>query len=192
MMTAINEQKRNAATTRKAILEAARRTFKEKGFDAAGLREITAAAGVNAALVNRYFGSKENLFEEAIVPELNIDALLDGDRSTFGERAAAHFAQITQEGEEIGPTLLAFVRSAGSVDVRDLVSRAIHRQIVLPLAGWLGGKDAEQRAALIVAHMTGFDTLRRVVGIDSLSPEHEEAIIERFAKVLQGYVDDAL
>ncbi|MCY6382819.1 TetR family transcriptional regulator [Hoeflea prorocentri] len=183
------ERRRSSQTTKEAILNAARRTFIEKGFDAAGLREITAAAGVNAALVNRYFGSKENLFRKAVVPELNIDALLAGDRETFGKRAATFFARSDVAGEDTDPTL-AFIRSAGSAYVNKTVSKAIHRQIVLPLAEWLGGEDAEQRAALIVAHMTGFETLRRVVGLDSLSQDHAETVILRFARVLQSYVDD--
>src|SRR5690348_8135347 len=57
---------RNAAATREAILESARRAFAAHGYDAAGVREIARDAGVTAMLVNRYFGSKEQLFEEVV------------------------------------------------------------------------------------------------------------------------------
>ena len=59
-------RKRNAATTREAILLSARQAFARLGYDGAGVREIAAGAGVTAMLVNRYFGSKEELFAEAI------------------------------------------------------------------------------------------------------------------------------
>ena len=44
------------------ILEAAGPVFAEKGFDAATVREICQKAGVNAAAINYYFGSKEILY----------------------------------------------------------------------------------------------------------------------------------
>ena len=48
--------------TREAILAAATAEFAEKGYDGASTRAICARAGVNNALVNRYYGSKENLY----------------------------------------------------------------------------------------------------------------------------------
>ena len=47
---------RNAAVTRAALLVAARSRFAELGYDATSLRDIAADAGVDAALVSRYFG----------------------------------------------------------------------------------------------------------------------------------------
>src|SRR5258705_6313020 len=55
-------RRRNAAATRAAILTSARRLFARAGYDGAGVREIAEGAGVTAMLVNRYFGSKEELF----------------------------------------------------------------------------------------------------------------------------------
>ena len=48
--------------TREAILEAAEVEFAEKGFALGSMRAICANAGVNSALANRYFGSKEGLY----------------------------------------------------------------------------------------------------------------------------------
>ena len=49
--------------TRAAIVKAAEIEFAEKGFDDASTRGICAAAGVNGALLNRYFGTKEALYK---------------------------------------------------------------------------------------------------------------------------------
>lgn len=44
------------------ILDVAERVFAEKGFDGASTRLISGEAGVNMAMLNYYFGSKEGLF----------------------------------------------------------------------------------------------------------------------------------
>ncbi len=51
---------------RRRILNAAGPIFAEKGYEAATVREICQAAGVNLAAVNYYFGGKERLYEEAL------------------------------------------------------------------------------------------------------------------------------
>lgn len=46
------------------IKDAARKVFQAKGYDAARTRDIAEEAGVNLALINYYYRSKESLFEE--------------------------------------------------------------------------------------------------------------------------------
>lgn len=49
-------------STEERIREAAKQVFLEKGFDGATSRDIAEAAGINIALTNYYFRSKEKLF----------------------------------------------------------------------------------------------------------------------------------
>jgi AcrR family transcriptional regulator len=55
---------RKSEVTRQFILDAAERCFAEGDFDGVSLRTIGDAAGVDIALVNYHFGSKENLVGE--------------------------------------------------------------------------------------------------------------------------------
>ena len=57
---------RDAEASRQALLDAARLTFDELGYDRATTREIGERAGVDPALIARYFESKEGLFLAAI------------------------------------------------------------------------------------------------------------------------------
>jgi AcrR family transcriptional regulator len=52
---------RQKRTTKDKLMDAAERLFARKGFHGASLRDITAAAGVDLALVNYHFGSKKRL-----------------------------------------------------------------------------------------------------------------------------------
>ena len=49
-------RRRDAATTRVRLLDAARELFLARGYDAIGLREVAAKAGVDVTLIRRYFG----------------------------------------------------------------------------------------------------------------------------------------
>lgn len=48
------------------ILNMAMELFAEKGFEGSSIRDLAARAGVNVAMVNYYFGSKEKLFESLV------------------------------------------------------------------------------------------------------------------------------
>jgi len=63
-------------TTEEKILEVARKQFLNKGYTATKTRDIASLAGINLALMNYYFRSKENLFE--IIMSEKIDELFTG------------------------------------------------------------------------------------------------------------------
>ena len=51
---------------KETIIESAIELFSVKGFEGTSVREIAAEAGVNVAMINYYFVSKEKLFESAV------------------------------------------------------------------------------------------------------------------------------
>lgn len=55
-------RRRDSARTRQRLLDAARRHFARNGYSGTPVRDIADEAGVNVALINRYFDSKEGLF----------------------------------------------------------------------------------------------------------------------------------
>ncbi len=56
----------NKRPSRERILAVAEEVFLVSGFDGVSIRQLTEAAGVNIALVNYHFGSKRNLYLEAL------------------------------------------------------------------------------------------------------------------------------
>ncbi|MEJ1933236.1 TetR family transcriptional regulator [Nostoc sp. NIES-2111] len=164
---------RNAAATREAILAAARVAFTRDGYDGAGVREIAAAAGANQALVNRYFGSKEKLFTEAVASAFSIVELLPDTQEGFAQAIARYvLTKPKKQNGEFDPTL-AMLRSAGNADAAELMKAGMDRDFVRPLAEWLGGEHAEQRAAMFVSVLAGLSVMRDVLRISALQTDED-------------------
>jgi AcrR family transcriptional regulator len=58
-----NKESKRDFTTEEKIKEAARKIFHQKGYAATKTRDIAQEAGINLALLNYYFRSKEKLFD---------------------------------------------------------------------------------------------------------------------------------
>ena len=85
--------RRDGVETREALLAAAAAEFAEKGYELASAREICRRAGVNSALLSRYFGSKEAMYRivaKRLFGDLGapLAALADGVADDASWRAA--------------------------------------------------------------------------------------------------------
>lgn len=83
-----------ALQTEQKIKEAARRIFQEKGFEGAKTRDIAKEAGINLALMNYYFRSKQALFEIIMVETMQgffqmVFAILNNPDTSFIEKVEA-------------------------------------------------------------------------------------------------------
>ena len=66
------------ANTREQILNSAEVLFAQKGFKATTLKDVSAASGVNSALVSYYFGNKEGLRRQIFLRQsASTQALID-------------------------------------------------------------------------------------------------------------------
>src|SRR3546814_19667798 len=68
-MVAARKREINISTEEK-IKEAARKVFTRKGYAAARTRDIAEEAGINLALLNYYFRSKEKLFHQVMIERM--------------------------------------------------------------------------------------------------------------------------
>lgn len=171
------------AATRSALLDAARLAFTRSGYDGTGVREIAGVVGVNAALINRYFGSKAGLFAEVVADSFTVGDLLVGDRATLGSRLARFLVAKRPAGaaDRFDPTLV-LLRSAASAEAGPVLQAVLREQVVAPLAGWLGGPDAEARAHAVVAVLFGVALTRDVLGADAAD---REATVRHLGDALQ-------
>ncbi|MCW3820808.1 TetR family transcriptional regulator [Micromonospora sp. DR5-3] len=192
--------------TRAAILAAARQAWTEHGFDEVGLREIASRAGVTAALVNRYFGTKEALFREAIGTEDPSPAgLADIDPGQFGRVLAAvtlsgeHHATVQARTEHDAHLML--LRSAPSPAAQPVLRDYVENTVMPPLAHYFGGDDqARKRAAAVLALSLGASILGHILRTEPLAQAESEAagseadpdLVTVFAAMLQSAADTPL
>jgi len=82
------------ASTEEKIKEAARKLFTQKGFSATRTRDIAEEAGINLALLNYYFRSKQKLFD--IIMMENFRQFIQGISFNFLEQNTTLDQKITK------------------------------------------------------------------------------------------------
>lgn len=187
---------RNANATRRAILDAARERFCAESYDDVGMRDIARDVGVDAALISRYFGSKEDLFVAVLDSCKNGRDLMEGDRENFGRRLAREivYGDLTPcEPDDGGARmrgLLILLRSIGSTKAMDVVQRTSNNRFFEPLTLWIGGDDAPVRARLAAGLIMGMAIGRELSdGFSNLDETQKASLAQRTATALQGLVD---
>ncbi len=174
-------KKRNAKKTADQILKAAQQLFQSNGYSGTSTREIADLAGINAALISRYFGSKKQLFEQAVLPYLTIDYALESGSESLPQRLARYFSS-TMPKDRFDP-MVALIRSIGDVEVAPLLTQAIKTNIILVLSKFFNAKDAELRATLVATQAAGLILWIRVME----GNEYDEAQRQKLYMHLEQY-----
>ncbi|MEV8436664.1 TetR family transcriptional regulator [Actinosynnema sp. NPDC051121] len=178
--------------TKAALLAAAREVFVERGYEGATVRSIAARAGVDAAMVNHWFGGKEALFAKAVlqVPvDINalVDRLLDGPDESIGERMVRNFIGVWDPIG--GGPFAAMVRSVTSHDqVADVLRGFFVQTLLKRIVTHLDVPDAELRATLLASQIFGMGMIRYVVRFEPLASADVETLVKAIAPNLQRYL----
>ena len=177
---------RDAARTRAAILHAAQQAFSTKGYLDTGVRDITAAAGVNPALVCRYFGSKEKLYEAALADLLDARTITTLRRETFGEQVVT-ILTATAPGQR-NPLPMMLLASADPT-ARAISDRLLMEVFIEPLARWYGGTRGAAKAACFSALASGVTVYRDLYPLGAFTTDIDEEIRRWLAAAFQSLID---
>jgi AcrR family transcriptional regulator len=174
----------DAEASRRALLEAARGVFDEVGYDRATTREIGERAGVDPALIARYFDSKEGLFIAAIaagsVEEEGID---------FAPRALVSFLLERWDERGHSPISRALVSPALTPGAREQISAVVGDRVLGGLVAELRGRgvaDADLRAELLVALAVGVAVTRANGTLETLAAAPREQVLQILAPLLDA------
>lgn len=178
--------------TRGEVLAAARTSFADKGFERTTIRGVAAAAGVAPGMVHHFFGSKEDLFLEALAvpfdPRVVLRPVADGPPDEVGLRLARVMVMIWEDDDRREP-LLALARGAmTSESVASMLRDGFLRIVAASLGPAISGPDATLRLQLAVSHVLGMMLFRFVVRVEPLASTPAEELIQRLGPVLQHHL----
>lgn len=167
--------RRDSAATREALLKAAHSRFIRLGYERTTLRDVAKEAGVNVALVKRYFGSKEGLFKAALT--INARFLgADGDFPTGAAQLADALArQFSADAwPEFGEhPVLMLLRDPNDTVLAGMRRSALetfaHRVAVSTALPGADAAERELRSQLVVALGVGMAVLRSTVAVQPLT-----------------------
>jgi AcrR family transcriptional regulator len=186
-------RRRDAVATRQALLDAARELFDAHGFRGTTVRAIGERAGVDPALIARYFGGKAELYQ----------AVLDQDRLSVEPVAApaaaeppaerrsprhvidAMLERVDEQG--VGPVLRALTDPDTDAATRDELGGRLRAYVTAPLATWLreaGVADAELRAEVVVAALLGVMITRATGGLSRVAEADRDALATLLEELL--------
>ncbi|GAA1212819.1 TetR/AcrR family transcriptional regulator [Pseudonocardia alaniniphila] len=183
--------RRDGAATREAILRSAVSAFTRSGYDGAGLREIAGSAGVTAMMVNRYFGTKEQLFAEAVDIAFAPRTILVEDGPGLAHGAATELvARTAPEAEHLDPFLL-MLRSAPNPRAAEIIRAGIERHVGSRVEAQLTGAAAGERSELLLSLIAGIWLMRKVIGTPALAAAEPGALtaeIKELFRLLTGEI----
>ncbi|MYX60290.1 TetR family transcriptional regulator [Streptomyces sp. SID8382] len=166
----------DAEGTRSALLGAAALRFARYGYDRSSVRDIAKDAGVDAALVYRYFGSKEALFDAVSAGT----GLFEPLRHLPLDEVSAWLCDVVSNGpteEEAPHPLLTKLRSSSREETVGRLREEVTEVFSQGFARRLEGEDAELRAELLAAWLMGITLLRLAIRSPALAATPDDTLL---------------
>lgn len=176
--------RRSSEQTKAAILAAARERFGAAGFQAATIRAIAADAGVDPAMVMRYYGSKDKLFAAAAEFDLRFPDYAATDPAQIGRSLVRHFLE-RWEGDEALVILLR--SSATNGEAAQRMQRIFESQVEPLVATLAPAAEHEIRAGLIATQIIGMAFCRFVLRLPPVVEMTRDEIVDWLGPTIQRY-----
>jgi AcrR family transcriptional regulator len=172
--------------TRTAILDAARERFAADGYERATIRAIALDAGIDPALVIRYYGSKEGLFAAAADFDLQLPELTRLPKTRLGAALVGHFLDRWEDDDR----LKALLRAAVSNPTAAARLRSIFAtQLVAAMAPLFGNRGtAATRTGLVASQMLGLALTRYLLRLPPVTALDRDALVEWLGPTIQRYL----
>lgn len=176
--------------TRAAILAVARRRVLQDGYEGLTLRAVAADAGVDAALVSYYFGSKKGLLGAALDLTVNppevLREVISGDLANLPERVVRALVSGWDDPVKGQPLRILITGAMHDPERVRLLREVIQGEMVHQLADRFGGRDATSRAAAFGAQLAGVIVARYLLAIEPLASMTVDEVVSFTAPGLQA------
>jgi len=182
------ENESKGQRTRRRILEAARRTFGEVGYERATIRAIAAEADVDKSSVIQYFGTKQQLFRESLDLCLDVDSLTTDDP---GRSAENYLRAMLERWAAVpdSPMAVLLRTSMTSQEAAQLLREHVTSEAIDRIAAGVHGPDARLRAALAGAMMFGITVHRHLVRMPDLAEADLDDVLRLAVPLIRSLLD---
>lgn len=198
------ERSTGDASTEEKIKAAARAVFHRKGFAAARTRDIAEEAGINLALLNYYFRSKEKLFVLVMIETLteffgSVSVIINNPETTFEEKIeqfAAGYIDLIFREPDIPLFIMSEIRNnpeqlLQKVDIRNTVFNSVFLQQFTEAVQQ--GKIKDQNFLHFMMNFIGlivfpFIAKPLLQAISGLNEEQFNALIEERKKLIPVWI----
>ena len=189
-MTRTGRRPGDPSVTKKEILEAARSTFAESGFESATLRRIATAAGVDVALISHYFGNKESLFVAAHDLPINPSQFAGGFDGSSEEEVGERIARFSlgMLASDDSPAISLIRAASTNANAAAMLREFIDRTLIDPISEMIDAPDAPERVALVASQLLGVLFARHIVGIPELAAASIDELVDTIGPALQRYL----
>lgn len=179
---------RKGARTRRRILDAARGVFADVGYERATIRGIAAAADVDKSSVIKYFGTKQQLFQEAVTWTIPTTEVIGHNPAHMAENLARGMFN-AWAADPNGPIAVLLRASMTSEDAAETLRTHITSQATDALSRAIDGPDARLRAALFGAMLMGIASQRYLLEMPDLVDVDTDAILRIITPALESILD---
>lgn len=179
--------------TKQRILLSAKKLFTYSSYDQVGLREIAKDAGVDVALINRYFGSKKQLYQAVI------DLVY---KTPTGNNSVASKSSMF-ESQDIGLLLAQFMLKMQDNPIyaerNNLFMQSITNEVTAEIIGpqyydcfikqieiVIPSADAKMKAELITSLVIGSSAIFALFNRNIQTDYKQEEFIQTFAKMINS------
>jgi TetR/AcrR family transcriptional repressor of nem operon len=181
-----------AAENRQAVIDAASRLFRERGFDGIGLKDLMEAAGLTQGAFYKQFASKDDLVAQASERALEgaiqrwLAAAEANPKDPLGAVIALYLSMAHREERGGGCPIVALGADAArqGSEVKASFEGGIRKYLDL-IGEWVGrpkGEDTTDKAMAVLSTMVGAMVLSRAVNNKRLS----KRFLQAAAKSLTG------
>jgi AcrR family transcriptional regulator len=180
------------AQTREAILASARHLFAERGFENASMRAIAAEAGVDAALITHFFGSKANLLAESIEwpfdPDRELPRILKNGSDRVGEGLVSLLVRTWDRERTRNPVITLLRAASTEPSAAGLLTDFMRTQLFGPLLAELGSDQPDIRTNLVAAQLGGLALARYILRFEPLASAPPRDVVRWIGPTVQRYL----
>ena len=160
------------------------------------MRAIAAEAGVDAALITHFFGSKANLLAAAIDwpfdPDRELPRLLAEGPERVGERLVALFVRTWDRDRSRHPVIMLLRAASTEPTAADLLANFLRTRLFGPLLAELGSDRPDLRANLVASQLGGLGLARYILAFEPLASASSREVIRWVGPTIQRYLSGSL